>query len=238
VSAGQRLREPRAEAGDLPARARRRDWRLGGWIALILFMSAVAYAAQLTSGPPAKDVAYQWSSSILGVIQYGVILGILFLITLGLDRRSFLAFRRPKSWWLAVGIAALILVAVFIVSGIVGLVGNPEREQGLIPQHWDSSKIAPFAGFAFLVVVVAPIVEELQFRGVGYGLLERFGTTAAILLVGLAFALVHGLIAGFPVILVFGTGLAYLRSRTDSIYPCMLLHATFNAFGLIVGITS
>jgi hypothetical protein len=73
---------------------------------------------------------------------------------------------------------------------------------------------------------------------VGYGLLERFGRTAAILLVGLAFGLVHGLIAGFPVIAVFGCGLAYLRSRTDSIYPCMLLHASFNAFGLIVGIAS
>jgi membrane protease YdiL (CAAX protease family) len=203
---------------------------------LIVFMAAVAYASQLTSGPPAKDVAYQWSSSILGLIQYGVILGLLFLITLGLDRRTFLAFRRPTSWWLAVGIALLVLVAVFIVSGIVALFANPEKEQGLIPQHWDSSKIAPFAAFAFVVVVVAPIVEELQFRGVGYGLLERFGSTAAILLVGLAFALVHGLLAGFPVILVFGIGLAFLRSKTDSIYPCMLLHASFNAVGLIVGI--
>jgi membrane protease YdiL (CAAX protease family) len=199
-------------------------------------MAAVAYAAQFSSGPPAKDVAYQWSSSILGVIQYGVIVVLLYLLTLGLDRRSFLAFRRPTSWWLAVAIAAITLVAVFIVSGIVGLFGNPEKEQGLIPQHWDSSRIAPFAAFAFVVVVVAPIVEEIQFRGVGYGLLERFGATAAVLLVGLAFALVHGLIAGFPVILVFGTGLAFLRSRTNSIYPCILLHASFNAVGLLVGI--
>jgi membrane protease YdiL (CAAX protease family) len=201
-------------------------------------MSTIAYASQLTSGPPPKDVAYKWSSSILGLIQYGVILGILFLITLGLERRSFLAFRRPRSWPRAAGIAVLVLIAVFVVSGVVAQFANPEREQGLIPEHWDSSKIAPFTAFAILVVVVAPIVEELQFRGVGYGLLVRFGTTAAIPLVGLAFALVHGLIAGFPVIFVFGCGLAFLRSRTDSIYPCMLLHATFNAFGLIVGIAS
>ena len=214
------------------------NWRLGGWCTLIVFMAAVAYASRFASGTPSNDVAYKWSSSISGLIQYVVILGILYLITFGLDRRRFLAFRRPTSWKRATGIAALILVAVFVVGGIVDQFGNPEKEQGLIPQHWDSSKIAPFAAFAFVVVVVAPIVEELQFRGVGYGLLERFGPTAAVLLVGLAFALVHGLIAGFPVILVFGTGLAYLRSRTDSIYPCMLLHASFNAFGLIVGIAS
>ena len=214
------------------------NWRLGGWCALIVFMSTVAYASRFTSGTPPNDVAYKWSSSILGLIQYGVILGILYVITLGLDRRRFLAFRRPTSWKRAAGIAVLILIAVFVVGGVVDQFGNPQKEQGLIPQNWDSSKIAPFAAFAFVVVVVAPIVEELQFRGVGYGLLERFGPTAAVLLVGLAFGLVHGLIAGFPVILVFGTGLAYLRSRTDSIYPCMLLHASFNAFGLIVGIAS
>ena len=214
------------------------NWRLGGWAALIVFMSTVAYASQLTSGPPPKDVAYQWSSSILGLIQYGVILGILYLITLGLDRRTFLAFRRPTSWKRAAGIAALVLIAVLVVGGIVDQFSNPEREQGLIPQHWDSSKAAPFAAFAFVVVVVAPIVEELQFRGVGYGLLVPFGQVAAILLVGIAFGLVHGLLAGFPVIAAFGIGLAYLRSRTDSIYPCMLLHASFNAFGLIVGIAS
>lgn len=214
------------------------NWRLGGWCALIVFMSTVAFASRFSSGPPPKDVAYQWSSSILGLIQYGVILGILYVITLGLDRRSFLALRRPTSWKRAAGIAALVLFAVFVVGGIVDQFTNPEREQGLIPQHWDSSKIAPFAAFAFVVVVVAPIVEELQFRGVGYGLLERFGRTAAVLLVGLAFALVHGLIGGFPPLFVFGVGLAYLRSRTDSIYPCMLLHASFNAFGLIVGVAS
>jgi membrane protease YdiL (CAAX protease family) len=214
------------------------NWRLGGWCALIVFMSTVAYASRFESGTPPDDVAYKWSSSILGLIQYGVILGILYVITLGLDRRRFLAFRRPTSWKRAAGIAVLILIAVFVVGGVVDQFGNPQKEQGLIPQNWDSSKIAPFAAFAFVVIVVAPIVEELQFRGVGYGLLERFGPTAAVLLVGLAFALVHGLIAGFPVILVFGTGLAYLRSRTDSIYPCMLLHASFNAFGLIVGVAS
>lgn len=213
-------------------------WRLAGWVALVVFMSTVAYASQLSSGPPPKDVAYQWSSSILGAIQYALVLGVVFLLTMGLDRRSFLALRRPASWRRAAGIAALVLIAVFVVSGIVAQFSNPEREQGLIPEKWDSSRVAPFIAFASIVVVLAPIVEELLFRGVGYALLERFGRVAAILLVGIAFALVHGLVAGFPVIAVFGTGLAYLRARAESIYPCMLLHASFNAFGLTVGILS
>ena len=125
------------------------------------------------------------------------------------------------------------LVAVLAVGAAVAAFGgDAEKEQGLIPESFDSHKIAQFAAFTAIVTVVAPIVEELMFRGVGYGLLERFGRTTAVILVGLAFALIHGLVAGFPVIATFGIGLAYLRSRTDSIYPCILLHASFNAAGL------
>jgi membrane protease YdiL (CAAX protease family) len=213
-------------------------WRLVGWCALVAFMSTIAYAAQLSSGPPEQDVAYQWSSSILGAIQYALMFGVVWLLTRGLDRRSFLAFRRPTSWWRAAGIGAIVILAVFVVSAIVAQFANPEREQGLIPEHWDASRIAPFVGFVIVVVVIAPIVEELLFRGVGYGLLEQFGQYTAIVLVGLAFALVHGLIAGFAVIAVFGAGLAYLRAKTESIYPGMLLHASFNAFGLAIGIAT
>jgi hypothetical protein len=215
------------------------NWRLIGWCILVAFMSALAYAAQLSSGPPEKDVAYQWSSSILGAVQYALMLGIVVLLTRGLDRRAFLALRPPRTtWWRAAGIAAVVIVTVFVVSAVVAQFANAEREQGLIPEHWDSSRIAPFAAFCLVVVVIAPIVEELLFRGVGYALLARFGQYAAIVLVGLSFALVHGLIAGFAVIAVFGAGLAYLRAKTDSIYPGMLLHASFNAFGLAIGIAT
>ncbi len=215
------------------------NWRLIGWSVLVAFMSAVSYAAQLSSGPPAKDVAYQWSSSILGAVQYALIFGIIMLLTRGLDRRRFLALRRARtSWRRAAGIGAVVILVVFVVSAVVAQFANAEREQGLIPEHWNPSRIAPFAAFCVVVVVIAPIVEELLFRGVGYGLLARFGEYTAIILVGLSFALVHGLIAGFAVIASFGAGLAYLRAKTDSIYPCMLLHASFNAFGLAIGIAT
>jgi len=213
-------------------------WRLIGWCTLVGFMAAIAYAAQLSSGPPEKDVAYKWSSSILGAVQYALMLGIILLLTRGLDRQNFLALRRPPSWRRAAGIGAVVILVVFVVSAIVAQFANAEREQGLIPEHWDPSRAAPFAAFCVVVVVIAPIVEELLFRGVGYGLLEQFGQYPAIVLVGLSFALVHGLIAGFAVIAVFGAGLAYLRAKTGSIYPGMLLHASFNAFGLAIGIAT
>jgi membrane protease YdiL (CAAX protease family) len=212
--------------------------RLIGWCAFVASMATLAYASHFTGGRPPKDVAYRWESSVAGVIQYAVILGIVLLLARGLDRRSFLGFRRPTSWGRAARISGVVLIIVFVVGAAVRPFGNPEKEQGLIPNHWDSSRAAQFVAYAAVVTIVAPLVEELMFRGVGYGLLEPFGRTAAILAVGLSFALIHGLVAGFPVIAAFGIGLAYLRAKTGSIYPCILLHAAFNTLGLALGIAS
>jgi membrane protease YdiL (CAAX protease family) len=212
--------------------------RLIGWSLFVGLFATLAYAAHFSGERPAKDVAYRWDSSILGLVEYAIVFGVVLLLTLGLGRRQFLAFRRPDSWWRAAGISALVIVAVFVVGAAVAPFGDPEKEQGLIPERWDPDRIAQFVAFAAVVTVVAPIVEELMFRGVGYGLLERFGRNAAVIVVGIAFGLIHGLVAGFPVIATFGIGLAYLRARTDSIYPCILLHASFNAAGLALGITS
>jgi membrane protease YdiL (CAAX protease family) len=212
--------------------------RLLGWSGFVAFFTVVNYASRLLDNGPADDVAFRWESSISFAALSGIVLAIALLLSWGLDRANFLAFRRPSSWWQAVGISALVIVALFIVSAVVQQFGNPGKEQGLIPERFDSSRAAQFAAFATVVVVVVPIVEEIMFRGVGYALLEPFGRGFAVVVVGISFALVHGLVAGFLVIATFGVGLAYLRARTGSIYPCIALHSTFNAFGLAIGIAT
>jgi membrane protease YdiL (CAAX protease family) len=212
--------------------------RIAGWSLFVAFFSILQYASRFTDGEPPKDFAYQWASSIGGLIEYSIVLGLALLITRGLDRRSLLGLRRPGSWSRALGISMLVVIAVIVAGVVVEPFGNPEREQGLIPSGWDSHRIAQFTAFAIVVTIVGPIVEELMFRGVGYGLLEPFGRGRAIVIVGLAFALIHGLFAGFLVIATFGIGITYLRSRTGSIYPCIILHASYNALGLVLGIVT
>ena len=87
-----------------------------------------------------------------------------------------------------------------------------------------------------MIVVVAPIVEELTFRGLGYSLLVRYGKWAAIVLTGLAFGLAHGLVEALPFLAAFGMGLAYLRSRVRSVYPGMIVHGLFNAVALTLSV--
>ena len=83
-----------------------------------------------------------------------------------------------------------------------------------------------------LLTIVAPVIEELTFRGVGQSLLRFTGRWPSILLVGIAFGLWHGLVQALLVLIPFGVGLAYLRDRTRSVVPGMVVHALFNGAAL------
>jgi uncharacterized protein len=80
-------------------------------------------------------------------------------------------------------------------------------------------------------------VEELTFRGLGYSLLAPLGEWPAILTVGLLFGLAHGLVLSLPIIAAFGCVLAWIRANTDSVFPGMVLHATFNLIALVAAVT-
>jgi uncharacterized protein len=151
---------------------------------------------------------------------------------------GLLALRRPKSWTGALGTAILVLVAVNIVSVALEPFLHAGREQGLTPTRWEPSHAPQFALFAFSVVVLAPITEELAFRGLGFGLLRPFGLAIGIVGSAVLWALAHGLLDALPVITMLGIGLAWLRYRQDSTIPGMILHGAFNGLALAVSLTT
>jgi hypothetical protein len=212
--------------------------KLYGWLAFVGIFAALNYAARFSGGNPDRAVLYKWDAVVLGVVQMGIILAIVLVIARGRPRDEYLGLRRPSSWKLAAGLSALVLVGVFVLSGILSPLLQPGQEQGLVPKHWQPEHAAAFVGNFAVVAVLAPIVEEITFRGLGYRLLEPFGRWTAVLLVGLLFGLAHGLVEALPILAAFGAGLAYLRMRTGSVYPGMIVHATFNSLVLIVAVTT
>ena len=121
------------------------------------------------------------------------------------------------------------------MSAILSQFLDAGDEQGLVPKSWDSSRAAPFIANAVVIALVAPFVEELLYRGLGYGLLTQFvSPLPAILITGLAFGLGHGLVLGLPVLAFFGIALAWLRWQTGSVYPGMIVHGCFNGLALLV----
>jgi sodium transport system permease protein len=63
-------------------------------------------------------------------------------------------------------------------------------------------------------------------------LTRTLGATPAIVVIGLAFGAWHGLLVALLVLIPFGWALAYLRARTGSVVPGMIVHALFNAFAI------
>ena len=211
--------------------------RLVAWLALVGIQIVLNYASRASGGKPPKNALYHWDLAVGGLVQYAIILGLVWAIASSAPR-ELLALRRPDSWKRALGAALLVLVAVNVFTAIVDPYLHPGREQGLTPSGWNSHHAAAFAVNFVVIAGVAPIVEELTFRGVGYSLLERWGRPFAIVAVGLLFGLAHGLVEALPILVAFGAGLAWIRSRTRSVYPGILLHATFNSIALIVAVTT
>ncbi len=210
--------------------------RLAGWLVLVSVLIASNWAARLTSSPPEANAAYDWNVAAGSTIEFLFVLGIIVLIArsdLGL-----LALRRPASWRRALGLSLAILVLVDVLNALVDPLLHPGREQGLAPTRWEPSHAAAFAVFAFAVIVLAPLMEELLFRGLGFSLLRPYGLVPPIVGTAVLWGLAHGLVDALPVLIPFGLGLAWMRRRVNSTIPGILLHGTFNALALVLSLTT
>jgi membrane protease YdiL (CAAX protease family) len=210
-----------------------RTGKLVGWIALVGSLAALNYASRFSSGKPPRDELYRYSSAVGALLLYAIVLSLVLLIARGMPRGQ-LGVREPVSWSRALLLALVLLIAILVVEAALEPVFHASREQGLEPPRWEPDRAVPFAFNAAVVVLVAPFVEELTFRGLGFALLEPYGPLIAIAGTSAAFAAAHGLVAGFFPLFVFGSAIAFLRFRTESIFPGMLLHACYNAAALAI----
>ena len=88
--------------------------------------------------------------------------------------------------------------------------------------------------FLFLLIE-APVLEELLFRGVLFGGLTKIMPIwPAILLSGLVFAVIHINAATLIPLWFLGAAFAWLYARTGTLLAPMAVHFTFNAVNLIL----
>jgi membrane protease YdiL (CAAX protease family) len=211
--------------------------RLTAWALVVGAVSALEYSIRLSghaSRATTRNEVYSFSAFAGGLVFYGLILGL--VLAIAYERTDFFALRRPGGHPLRT--AAGVFVSIYICEVLVTLlpIRNPGNEQGLTPAHWEPAHAGAFAANLVLLVGFAPIVEELTFRGLGQSLLRPFGRWQSIIGVGVAFGLWHGLVQAELVLIPFGIGLAYLRDRTRSVVPGMVVHAAFNGLALALSV--
>jgi uncharacterized protein len=225
-------------AGDMDAKlaaegiARRPDtfpyanWGPAG--ALLGFLLALVAGALL---------ATVFSPFGLALQQFGLELALLLVpvgIALGkgarslpqaLERLGVRRFRLGALKWMAATVGAYLLFAAIYAS----LFGAPHQEDIA-----DKLGIVPIQ--VLLIVIAAPIGEEVCFRGMLFGgLRERLPRLGAALLSGLIFGGLHAIsgIEAVPPLVVFGFLLALLYEKTGSVIPGILLHVLNNCAALL-----
>lgn len=213
--------------------------RASAWFAVALAMAALGYSSSLASDDgPDEDVLFQWATAISSLVLYALILAAILSISRPIER-PVLGLRRPDSWAAATGLIVAGFVAIGIVATALNALGlDAGDEQGLVPKDWEPGRAAPFVANFVVIAIVAPVVEELMFRGVGFAVVRQLGgTVAAVVVTSVLFGLAHGLVVALPVLAVFGLVLATVRWRTQSVYPPMILHGIFNGLALVAGVT-
>lgn len=212
--------------------------KLVAWWVLVGGLAVLGFAARASEEEPETDVLYRYDAAVYGGLFYLLILGIVLVIASGIDPREAFALRSPTSWAVAAGIAVGLLVSLLVVSALLEPVLGAGEEQGLDPTGWRPERAGAFALNAVVTALLGPLVEEFLFRGIGFYLLAQFGQLAAIVVTSIAFALTHGIAVGLPIFFIIGVGLGFIRSRTESIYPALLLHAGFNSVALVGGLVN
>lgn len=121
---------------------------------------------------------------------------------------------------------------------VVGAVNALTQALVDVPFTNPQLKVLAPAGFSWIGLigmlamagVVAPVVEEIVFRGLLYGWLRRrVGVALGIALSALLFAFAHGIVILAPALAVQGVILATVYQRSGSLWPSIVVHGTFNA---------
>lgn len=136
----------------------------------------------------------------------------------------------PRFKWFHAIVVAILMLGVALLC---------ER---FLPHHeTDFERILKMSGYlgrlmiVVMAVATAPLVEEVVYRGVLYGGIEKSaGKLTAILIVTLLFALVHvpqyqESVASIVAILSLSLALTSLRAWTGKLLPCVATHLVYNA---------
>lgn len=170
---------------------------------------------------------------VLGLIQFSMVLPPLFIMRrygslvtlLGLNRFHWRMLLETVLA-IALGFSGSILWGLFLVP--FGL----RPQEPIVPLFGQG--IGSFVSVFAVGAILAPIVEEVLFRGFLFaGLRKYLNLRVAVLASGALFGALHFQLYAFPVLFMLGVLLALLYYRTGSLLMPILMHFCINAIAIV-----
>ena len=225
-------------------------WQGVGVYLLAFLLAGLATLPILSAFDGNEDLANIVASVVATLVIVAVLLG--WLWRSHPTWKEILGFPERGRWQREVlasmGFGLLLYPAmVFLVGLVLSLIlaavsGHPVEAPEQVPSGLSAVGVALTALYA---LVIAPIHEELFFRGILFrGVRDRYGLVPGMLASGIGFGLIHyldgpwqGAALLMGVMLFNGMALAWWYERRGTIVASVVAHMTFNVIGLTLILT-
>ncbi len=149
---------------------------------------------------------------------------------------GFAMQRRDAPMGLGIGVLTQLLVVPLLYIPVLWAFDvDPDEVSAPARALTDRAEGIGILVLALIVVVGAPIIEELFFRGLLLRSVEqRHGPAWGLWVSSIVFGLFHFQLLQLPALLVFGLVAGVLTQRTGRLGPAIWAHAGFNAVTVIV----
>jgi membrane protease YdiL (CAAX protease family) len=198
----------------------------------------------IASGFAQGDIAVEQQDIIHGAILFGflIVLIVAFLFYRGINPWRLFGFGRiqfPKAF----GAAVVFLLAAYPLIGLVAALAQKFMKTEIEPQELvrffvEAQQEANFSSIVstiFLGVVLAPVAEEVIFRGYLHGVTKRYaGVFAATVFNSALFAAIHLDHGALPALFVLAVCLTVAYEATGSLLVSISMHALFNLITFIL----
>lgn len=185
---------------------------------------ALLFSAAMALGGGGMAPFARWLlSAMVTLVAFGMTAYLGLFVMDGDQSKLLMACQltRGQIVWLALMGASLLAPATLLADTLSAFL-PPAESSGAAPTL--------FILTLFKSALLAPVLEELFFRGYLQGALARFGKGRAIVVSSLVFALSHGLsLSAFLPRVLLGLLFGLMMDRTGSLLAPMLLHGCYNA---------
>ena len=213
------------------------------WSLTYLFANICGSVVISVLGYAGGDVVPTWVLALSALTLWGPYIGVLMWVSKRQGSGNFaqdfaIRFQAKDLWGIPLGMASQLLLVVLVTLPFQWLfpsLFNSEAVEKRANDLFDAAHGAWIVLLIVIVVICAPLVEEIVYRGfIQHNLGVAYGARISVLLASFWFAAVHLQLAEFPGLFAFALVLGVCFSRTKRLGLSIVTHVSFNASALTV----
>ena len=213
------------------------------WSLTYLFANICGLALISVLGYTGADSVPTWVLALSALTLWGPYIGVLLWVSKRHGSGSFvqdfaIRFQAKDLWGIPLGMASQLLLVVLVTLPFQLLfpsLFNKEAVEKRANELFDAAQGGWIVLLVVVVVICAPLVEEIVYRGfIQHNLAVAYGARTSLLLASFWFAAVHLQLAEFPGLFAFALVLGLCFSQTKCLGLSIVTHVSFNATALTV----